>query len=73
MCAKSSTQRMTAGTEGEFLHELEEKMEVCDSLLNTCIYEKQSVYLLTVHDERLLISVLTSELIAIDCCSLVCR
>ena len=28
MCAKSSTQRISATTEGKYLHELEEKMEV---------------------------------------------
>lgn len=28
ICAKSSTMKTAAGTEGEFLHELEEKMEV---------------------------------------------
>ena len=29
MCDKSSTLRTTSAVEGEFLHELEEKMEVC--------------------------------------------
>ena len=28
MCAKSSTSRSSSAVEGEFLHELEEKMEV---------------------------------------------
>ncbi len=28
MCAKSSTLRTSSATEGEFLHELEEKLEV---------------------------------------------
>ena len=47
MCAKSSTLRTSTATEGEFLHELEEKMEVlcgthkvCHSVCRTILGSK---------------------------------
>ena len=42
MCAKSSTSRSSSAVEGEFLHELEEKMEVCVSFSRTGICPQQT-------------------------------
>ena len=63
MCAKSSTSRSSSAVEGEFLHELEEKMEVAQ--LQMKVYRALSQETLGGPDVQEAMSRLDSDLVDI--------